>query len=502
VLSPKNGTFGARFVESGAAVRIGVMEDLLNGIRDVFCVIANTIMTANIVIEMSLSKIPVIWILHEWWNDEMIKDNLRIRNYHGLTINTVKQAMSIATRIVCVCESQRQLYNPISLSKVIYVGVPDPIPRQSASLLDFTPDEASTDYLREMKLKKALSEQPGGQGVAGHLSNHIFTFLCLGVICPRKNQLWTIELFKQFAKNKTDIRLQIVGARYTRIYEIEYLQHVKEAIGDDSRIELYDVSDNVDKFYKNADCLILTSLNEVTPMVIPEALSWGIPVLSTDIAGIREIYTDGEEGFLFSPSDEKKAIESMEIIYSDESLRKKMSINARNRYEIMFDLDVMVEQYRELILSVAPPVILLDMGVLVDWDKGFQLKWKNKSAIDRSKSYFIEKCLINKKYEKDIEWIYHQKGFFRDLDWIVGAKQAMKEMNEVGFQLYLVSSPVITSKYCAQEKIEWIRSHLGEEWVNRLILCQDKVCQSLFWISCMSSYFLFFDFFLVVHYCW
>jgi glycosyltransferase involved in cell wall biosynthesis len=447
VLSPKNGTFGARFVESGAAVRIGVIEDLLNGVRDVFCVICNTIMTANIVIEMSSSKIPVIWILHEWWNDEMIKDNLRVRNYHGLTINTVKQAMSLATRIVCVCESQRQLYNPTSPSKVIYVGVPDPVARQSASLLDFTPDEASTDYLREMKLKASSEQQ-------GYPSNHIFNFLCLGIVCPRKNQLWTIELFKKFAKDKTNVRLQIVGARYTRVYEIEYLQLVKEAIGNDNRIELHDVSDNVDKFYKAADCLILTSLNEVTPMVIPEALSWGIPVLSTDIAGIREIYTDGEEGFLFSPADEKKAIESMERIYCDEGLRKKMSINARNRYEIMFDLDVMVEQYRELILSVAPPVILLDMdGVLVDWDKGFLSKWKNKSIIDRSKSYYMEQCLLNMKYEKEITWIYHQKGFFRDLDWISGAKQAMKEMNEAGFQLYLVSSSVITSKYCTQERL-------------------------------------------------
>jgi hypothetical protein len=57
------GTFAARFVESGAAVRIGALEDLLNGIRDVFCIICNTIMTANIVVEMSERPHPVIWIL-------------------------------------------------------------------------------------------------------------------------------------------------------------------------------------------------------------------------------------------------------------------------------------------------------------------------------------------------------------------------------------------------------------------------------------------------------
>ena len=37
----------------------------------------------------------------------------------------------------------------------------------------------------------------------------------------------------------------------------------------------------------------------------------------------------------------------------------------------MFDLDIMVEKYRELLLQVAPPLILVDMdGCLVDWDQG------------------------------------------------------------------------------------------------------------------------------------
>ena len=36
----------------------------------------------------------------------------------------------------------------------------------------------------------------------------------------------------------------------------------------DVNIELHDVTTNVDEFFQNADALIITSLNEVTPMVI------------------------------------------------------------------------------------------------------------------------------------------------------------------------------------------------------------------------------------------
>jgi len=458
VLSPKVGTFAARFVESGAAVRVGVLRDILNEIRDVFCIIANTIMTADIVVEMSERPHPVVWILHEWWDDDMIIENLRIRNYEGLTLNTVKQALAKAAMVVCVCESQRKLYNPTAPSSVIFVGVPDPLPRIQMMLMDAaTPDDFTST-----------------ETVAAQAPDKIFTFLCLGIICPRKNQLWTVQLFKKFAQNKPNVRLQVVGARYTRIYEIEYLDMVKAEIGDDSRIELYDVTEDVDRFYRTADCLILTSLNEVTPMVISEAMSWSIPVISTNIAGIKEMYTDGIEGYHFPPDDEEHALYGMEQVYADHNLRTQMKKAGRVRFETTFDLDIMVESYRQLVMKVAPPVVLLDMdGALINWDKGFLLKWSDRAPLDRSKSYFIEKC-VSPEYAKQAEQIFLAKGFFENLEPMDGALQAIKEMEREGLKLYICTTPVKHSKYCAQEKLNWVREHLGEAWLDRVLLCQDK----------------------------
>ena len=79
----------------------------------------------------------------------------------------------------------------------------------------------------------------------------------------------------------------IVGARETRVYEAQYLQRLRKAIAGDPRIQLFDVTDDVDEFFRQADCLVLTSLNEVTPMVISEAMSWSLPIISTNIAGTR-----------------------------------------------------------------------------------------------------------------------------------------------------------------------------------------------------------------------
>ena len=75
-------------------------------------------------------------------------------------------------------------------------------------------------------------------------------------------------------------------SRYTRQYEIGYIDEVIEAVSGDPRIQLYEVTTDVDQYYSIADVLLFTSVNEVTPMVISEAMSYGIPIISTNIAGI------------------------------------------------------------------------------------------------------------------------------------------------------------------------------------------------------------------------
>ena len=71
ILSPRLGPLVSRLVDSGASVRIGEILQLLGDIRDVFCIICNTIMTARVVNTMANRAHPVIWVLHEWWTDDI-----------------------------------------------------------------------------------------------------------------------------------------------------------------------------------------------------------------------------------------------------------------------------------------------------------------------------------------------------------------------------------------------------------------------------------------------
>ena len=156
----------------------------------------------------------------------------------------------------------------------------------------------------------------------------------------------------------------------------------------------------------------MTSTNEVTPMVIAEALAWGIPILSTDVGGIKEMFRDKVEGFIFSPGETEEAVIAMNRVFNEKDLHQKMSAAAFKRHQEMFKIDLMGKKYRNLIYQLVPPVILIDMdGVLVDWDGGFNMIWGNRTPIHRKKSYYIENCM-GVEYKQEAEMIFNSQGFF------------------------------------------------------------------------------------------
>merc|ERR1712003_201913 len=303
------------------------------------------------------------------------------------------------------------------------------------------------------------------------------TFLCMGIVCPRKNQAFTVKCFKAFAKDRQDVRLLVVGVRKIRDYEIAYVEEVEKEIAGDPRIELHDVTHEVDSYYAQADVVVLASHNEVTPMVLAEAMARGKPVITTGIAGIPEMVDNGVEGFVCGEEDTLSCVadwaQRMDELASNSSLRQQMGEAGLKRYEKRFRLQHMVDQYKHVALRLAKPVVLVDMdGCLVDWDRGFLNVWNGRTPVDR-RHYEIEKCVPDNRYQEAIA-LFESEGFFKGLPEMSGGVGALKRLMASGFEVMICTSPVANSRYCAQEKWEWVREHLGDAWLKRLILTCDK----------------------------
>jgi glycosyltransferase involved in cell wall biosynthesis len=88
-----------------------------------------------------------------------------------------------------------------------------------------------------------------------------------------------------------------------------------------------------DSLLANADAYVLPSHNEGLPMSVLEAMSFGLPVITTNVGGIPELLTSGQDGLLVSPGDIDALAEALVTLALDSGLRNRLGQQARKRIE-------------------------------------------------------------------------------------------------------------------------------------------------------------------------
>lgn len=96
-----------------------------------------------------------------------------------------------------------------------------------------------------------------------------------------------------------------------------------------------------------ADFFILPSKTESYPLIIGEALSLGIPVLSTDVGGINEMIDQGYDGMLVDYTEEA-LYEGMKKFLSEKDYVYELKKNAANSYQ-KFDKQIIYKQVEQAI---------------------------------------------------------------------------------------------------------------------------------------------------------
>lgn len=82
--------------------------------------------------------------------------------------------------------------------------------------------------------------------------------------------------------------------------------------------------------YRESDVFVFPTLVEGLPLVVLEAMSSGLPVITTP-NGLSDIVRDGTDGFLVPPRDVDAIINRIQLLKSDPQLRAEMGRNARCR---------------------------------------------------------------------------------------------------------------------------------------------------------------------------
>ena len=104
------------------------------------------------------------------------------------------------------------------------------------------------------------------------------------------------------------------------------------------------------------DVMVLTSLHEGLPRVVPEAMACGRPMVATAVDGTPEAVAEGVTGYLFRPGDVDTAAERIIRLLGDPEAARRLGNEALGRAP-EFDIGEMVrrqeQMYREL-MGVTP----------------------------------------------------------------------------------------------------------------------------------------------------
>ncbi|MDY6917078.1 MAG: glycosyltransferase family 4 protein [Chloroflexota bacterium] len=140
----------------------------------------------------------------------------------------------------------------------------------------------------------------------------------------------------QILRQEMDVKLTIVDRglpdnKYTPALVSRY--GLDENVTFTGRVSVEDLV----KHYGRAEVAAVPSLYEGFGLPAAEAMSCGVPVVSTNAGALPEVVEDGRGGILVPPRDSRALAAAIRRLLTDESLREEMGREGRRRVEERFD---------------------------------------------------------------------------------------------------------------------------------------------------------------------
>ena len=171
-----------------------------------------------------------------------------------------------------------------------------------------------------------------------------FTFITAGRLSAQKNQKLMLRAFAAFLEKGYEAKLVILG----KGEEEESLRMLAKELKISNFVDFAGFVVNVQEYLINADVFLLSSDYEALPLALLEAMAAGLPIVSTDVGGVRDIVTDN--GVLISSGDMNGMVQAMEDLYLNKDVRDALAAASKNnarRYDVSNTSAGYSELYRQ-----------------------------------------------------------------------------------------------------------------------------------------------------------
>jgi sugar transferase (PEP-CTERM/EpsH1 system associated) len=165
-----------------------------------------------------------------------------------------------------------------------------------------------------------------------------------------KNTMTLARAFVKLQKSGQNLRLKmlLVGDGDKKVEIESYL--VEQGMRD--AVIFTGISHDVPRLLGAMNLFALSSLSEGMPITVLEAMSASLPVIATNVGALPELVEDGVTGFLIDPKDDQELAERIARFYDNREMARSFGAAGRRKVEREYGLDRMLDQYRDLYLSL------------------------------------------------------------------------------------------------------------------------------------------------------
>ncbi len=197
---------------------------------------------------------------------------------------------------------------------------------------------------------------PASRGIRHHPRGDTLRLMCTGRMVPAKGHHVLLEAVKLLRDRNINVQLTLVGGGP----ELEPLQQyvAENQLGDTVCFTKALSHGETLAQLRRADLFALASFAEGIPVALMEAMSLGLPCVSTYIAGIPELIRSGVDGLLVPPANPVALANALETIIADPVLRRSLGASARqriiNQYNLPLNQELLAHTFRVRIGGLSP----------------------------------------------------------------------------------------------------------------------------------------------------
>lgn len=235
-------------------------------------------------------------------------------------------------RIICNSEASAEVYRRHSGDKVIII-----------------PNGINLDQYSEQAVKGNLRSD-------FNIAADDFVVGFVGRIQPSKGIVWLLRAFAAFSQRRARSKLVIVGGNDSSLrYDARSDYQLKtDALGLRNKVVFTGYQDDIRPSIKDFDVLVMPSVvPESFGRVLLEAMAFAIPVIVSAHGGALEVVRNGKEGLWVNVNDIDGLANAIEILHTDQALRRSMGENGRKRVRVCYDRVSTARQVYDVLIDAA-----------------------------------------------------------------------------------------------------------------------------------------------------